>query len=755
MSTSLPNDPSPDGETRPADPAETERRIGPYRVARELGHGGMGVVYLAGRADDQYRKRVAIKVLQTGMDGAEAVRHFRRERQILASLEHPGIARLLDGGSTESGHPYLVMEYVEGEVITQYCEKRNRSIAERLRLFQQVCAAVAHAHRNLVVHRDLKPANILVTAEGIPKLLDFGIAAFLNPELSGDTIGATRLALTPEYASPEQIQGGSVTTASDVYSLGVVLYELLAGVSPYRVRSRTTAEILKAVCEQEPDRPSTALTRDGEAQRAVPGADRTEGTPRQAAAGQARQRRALRGDLDTIVLKALRKEPAERYGSVEAFSDDIGRYLDGHPVSARRPTVIYRTKKFVRRNWLAASLATAAILIVVSSAITLAIQARRLERERSKSDQIATFLKDLFTIVSPDKSRGSTVTAREILDEGVKKIETTLPGDVETRADLLSTMGDVYLDLGLYAESERLIKQGLALHRQLLGEEHEFTQLDLNKLAYLLLESGRPGEAEEIAVRALAVQQRTLGDNHLTTRYAKSNLGLAYLHLGRLQDAERLLQDVLEGHSRLLGRDAEKTLAALNNLALLRERQGRRADALTINEEVLAHRRRLLGDNHPLTIASINNLAVDYIAAGRHDEARAMLLESLRLGERTFGASHPTYGILVHSLAELELAVGNLDEADARFRSALKIYQLQPGHTFLPFLLYQLAQVSAGLSKPDQSFEFLEQARQAGYWRNQDVELKKDPHLASLSNDPRLRAFEEKVRSDAALPTPR
>ncbi len=326
-------------------------RVGPYEVLRELGRGGMGVVYLAARADEQFRKRVAIKVIKTGPDEEGVIRRFRRERQILASLDHPNVARLLDGGATGDGRPYFVMEYIEGHPLHEYCDRHRLSIVDRLKVFQQVCSAVAYAHRNLIVHRDLKPSNIIVTADGIPRLLDFGIAKLLNPELSAETPTVTGLALTPEYASPEQARGDVVTTASDVYSLGVLLYELLTGHRPYRLKTRLPMEVLKAVCEQEPERPSTIVrqaedTTDGS--RAV--VITPEGVSRARDLTPDRLGRRLRGDLDNIVLMALRKEPLRRYASAEALSEDLRRYLEGLPVKARKGTSAYRAGKYVKRH---------------------------------------------------------------------------------------------------------------------------------------------------------------------------------------------------------------------------------------------------------------------------------------------------------------------------------------------------------------------------------------------------------------------
>jgi serine/threonine protein kinase/tetratricopeptide (TPR) repeat protein len=361
------------------------RRIGAYRIIRECGHGGMGIVYLAERADDQYRKRVAIKMLMPGINKDEVLRRFRNERQALAALDHPGIVRLLDGGSTENGLPYLIMDYVEGVRIDEYCDTHRLSIAERLHLFRTVCLAVQYAHETLVIHRDLKPGNILITKEGVARLLDFGIAKVLNPQWSPDA-PLTRTdwrPMTPEYASPEQVRGEPVTNATDIYSLGVLLYELLTGHRPYRVRPDSPLEIERSVCEEEPEKPSAAVSRIDE-KASHDGGARTVITPQMI--GEARAirleelPRRLRGDLDTIVMKALRKEPQHRYASVEAFAKDIEWHLSGMPIEARKPTLLYRGGKFVHRH--TESLTTAILILAVASGLGT-WEARRLWKQRN------------------------------------------------------------------------------------------------------------------------------------------------------------------------------------------------------------------------------------------------------------------------------------------------------------------------------------------------------------------------------------
>lgn len=365
-------------------------RIGSYRITNEISQGGMGVVYLALRADDEYEKQVAIKLIKSGVDTEEVLRRFRQERQILAGLEHPNIARLLDGGTTETGRPYFVMEYIEGQPIDQYCNHRRLPISAQLELFRTVCSAVQYAHQRRVIHRDLKPSNILVTNEGIPKLLDFGVAKLLDPEVSShiSTRTATVMRLmTPEYASPEQIRGEPITTATDIYSLGVVLYEVLTCQRLYRTGNRPAYEIAKAICEEEPGKPSTAISRLEEVL-AANGADHMVHTPdslSETRTGDLKGlRRHLRGDLDNIVLMALSKDPARRYASVEKFSEDIRRHLEGLPVSARKEKFAYRLGKFIQRNRVSVTAAAVILLTLLAGLLATMWQARIARTEQAK-----------------------------------------------------------------------------------------------------------------------------------------------------------------------------------------------------------------------------------------------------------------------------------------------------------------------------------------------------------------------------------
>jgi len=363
------------------------QRFGAYQVIREIGRGGMGAVYLAGRADDQFKKRVALKVLRADVNAQEVLSRFKHERQILASFDHPNIAGLLDGGSTPNGEPYFVMDYVEGTPIDQYCDSHGLTVAERITLFRQVCSAVQYVHQNLIVHRDLKPSNILVTPEGVPKLLDFGIAKILRPETMVDMVNATRAedrVMTPAYASPEQVRGEPITTASDIYSLGVVLFELFTGRRPYRMKSNTAHELARVICDEEPDKPSTAITKTD--QGTVQKAERVEELSRKRSTEPDRLEKRLKGDLDNILLKAMRKEPQRRYASVEQFSEDLHRHLTNLPVSAHEDSLGYRAEKFIRRNIVPVTAGAIAVLSLLAGLIVTAIEFRQARSERALAE---------------------------------------------------------------------------------------------------------------------------------------------------------------------------------------------------------------------------------------------------------------------------------------------------------------------------------------------------------------------------------
>ena len=639
-------------------------RVGPYRVVREAGHGGMGVVYLAERADDQYRSRVALKLMRGGAAAPadeHLARRFLEERQILATLEHPGIARLLDGGVTDDGLPWFAMEFVEGTAIDRYCETHGLGIEERLTLFCDVCDAVAFAHRNLVVHRDLKPSNILVTERREVKLLDFGIAKLLARMDNGATDAAPTQtavrALTPEYASPEQIRGERVSTASDVYSLGVILYELLTGQRPYAPAGRSPHEVECAVLDMPVEPPSTAVP-------------------------QPMLRRALRGDLDAIVLAAMRKEPDRRYASVDQLAGDVRRYLKRMPVTARRDGRAYRTGKFVRRHRAGVAAATLAVVVLVGFSVVTGIQAARLraqaERiaiERDRARQVSAFLVDLFRSADPFAGAGPRTTVREVLDSGAARIDRDLRGQPEARAELLRAMGLSYLNLGLTTEARRLLERAIAIPTRdtIDGEPRDVSAR--HSLAKVLQEVGEFSAAESLYRDVLAWRRQWLprDDRHLGR--SLSNLATVVAAQGRYAEAEALVREALAVDRARRPADPNMISQSLNNLGNILLREGAYAAAESVHREAHALRRRVLGDDHAETANSLVNIATAVGAQQRFAEADSLFRVALSVKRARLGARHVDVATDEAAYARLLHLSGDDRAAETLYRRAIETHR--------------------------------------------------------------------------------
>lgn len=682
----------------------TGNRIGPYRIERELGRGGMGNVFLAVRDDDEYRKQVAIKVVRDGLHSRELLRRFRSERQILANLDHPNIARLLDGGTTETGLPYVVMEYVDGEPIDTYCDRRRLSIGERLNLFRTICAAVHNAHQNLIVHRDLKPSNILVTTAGTLKLLDFGIAKLLNPDLSEDTETLTRTdvrLMTPEYASPEQVRGLPITTASDVYTLGVVLYELLTGQRPYHFKGHTAGEMERVVCEQEPQKPSTVVTRGKEAACETDnGAEKSAGAlSRKRASTTEKLRRQLRGDLDNVVLKAMRKDTTRRYVSVEQLSEDIRRHLEGLPVLARSDSLGYRTQKFIGRHRLGVVASTVVVLLVAAMTafytLRLANERDRAQIEAAKAEKVSEFLAGLFEVSDPSRSRGQTVTARELLDRGAERIEKELAGQPDVQARMMDLMGNVHLGLGLYNEAAALLERALEIRLRLHGEVHAEVAQTLNALSVVNRLSGDYPKARSLAARGLEIQRRLHGQEHLAVAHSMADLAEVLRVQGDLYEAEAIYRQALAMRVRLLGAEHADVADTKNNLALTIHARGDYAGAAIMHREALDLRRRVSGEMHPDVANSYDNLALVLTALGELDEAERLGREALRLNQALLGESEPRTVRVRARLARTLFARGDLSGGEQLARQALAAFREQLGdhHPYVAQSLNDLAEM--------------------------------------------------------------
>jgi eukaryotic-like serine/threonine-protein kinase len=653
------------------------KRIGVYRIVRELGHGGMAVVYLGERDDQNYRKRVAIKMVKPGIGTDQVLQRFLNERQTLAALDHSNIVKLLDGGSTESGLPYLVMEYVEGLPIDRYCDLNKLSIDDRLRLFRNVCSAVQYAHQNLVIHRDLKPGNILVTKEGIPRLLDFGIAKLLNPEFFQTPL-VTRIdsrAMTPEYASPEQVLGNPVSSATDIYSLGVLLYEILTGYRPYQVAGSSPRDFERVVCESEPPSPSTRVNTSTDRERLKSIAEMRVAEPQQLV-------RLLRGDLDWITLKALEKDPSRRYATVSEFSADIGRYLSHEPVLARPASAAYRARKYVRRHPVGVAVAAGLVLLLAGFTGVQSVQLRRITRERDRANRVTDFMEGMFKVSDPSEARGNSITAREILDKASKDIGTGLAKDPELQAQMMQVMGDVYRDLGLFSRAQLLFGRSFDIRRRILGPENAETLRSMDALAWVLNLQGHAPEAEKLQRQAADTRRRVFGLQNLDTLKSIRNLAWILDREGRYAEAEKLEREVLDIQRRVLRTQDRETAMTMNNLAATLGHEGHLAEAEKLKRTTLEIRRRVLGPEHPETLTAMNNLAVTLQQEGRFAEAEKLQRETLDIQRRVLGPEHPDTLRSMNNLANTLVSENHLAEALQLQREALATKQrvLGPEH---------------------------------------------------------------------------
>jgi eukaryotic-like serine/threonine-protein kinase len=664
-------------------------RIGAYTLVSPIGRGGMGTVWLAERSDGRFDGTVAIKLLNLGLAGREAEARFKREGSILARLRHPNIAHLIDAGVSAIEQPYLVLEHVAGEHIDEYCSHHALGIEARIGLFLDVLGAVAHAHANLIVHRDIKPSNVLVTTDGQVKLLDFGIATLIDDDVDAmNTTGVDGRAFTPEYAAPEQLTGAPITTATDVYALGMLLYGLLGG--PRRNGARgSAADFVKSIVETELPRLSDVAA-DG---------------------------KALRGDLDTIVAKALKKAPAERYTSVSAMADDLRRYLRHEPVTARPDTFAYRTAKFLRRRRQAVAIAASVALMIASLVgyytFRLGMERDRAQREAAKSARVSELLTNLLIGADPYATHDREPTVRNILDAGADRVERELRDQPAVKAAMMTVIGRIYQRLGVhdkaaplleeavgleraggqrtpqFAQSlndlgvlrrERgdaagaipLLEESLALRRQMLGRDDKDVAVTLVELGRAYEDRGTPDRAEPLFREALDIRRRVLGEGHRETSTSKSALGLLLWRRGDLAEAEPLFRESLETSLAVLGDDHPNVGSGWNNLGLVLLDKGDFVNAEPMFRRSLAIKRKHFGDTHQTLAPSLSNLASSVREQGKYDEARSLLDEALAVTRKSLGDDHPSIAGLQVNLAKVDLAENNPASAETLLRDALR-----------------------------------------------------------------------------------
>jgi eukaryotic-like serine/threonine-protein kinase len=649
------------------DEAETSRsgqHIGPYKILDELGRGGMGVVYLAARGDDQFRQSVAIKLIKRGLDTEDILRRFNNERQILASLNHPNIGKLFDGGTTQEGLPYFVMEYIAGLPLLQYCDEHGLSTTERLQIFRRVCAAVQYAHQHLVIHRDLKPSNILVSEEGEVKLLDFGVAKLLNPDSAAEGMTQTQAVqrvMTPEYASPEQVRGQHVTTATDIYSLGVILYQLLTGARPYELKDTSAEELSRVICDYEPSKPSQVASgqqsvNSGASVRhpQVTSDDGRTTKPKP----KIQNLKSLRGDIDNIVLMALRKDPARRYRSVEQLSADIERHLKGLPVIARKDTFKYRAGKFVRRNRFAVAAAALVVLSLVGGIVATAwqaraaaSQARAARQEKEKAEAISAFLGQVLNSTNPvlkvshDSSRERTIT--EVLDEAAGRLESgEFDNQPEVKAELERIIADSYNGQGRHRLADQHMEEYVALLSKIYGENDPRTLPASASWATLLFTRGELTEAEKKFRQVLPLMR---------TEQQKGNL------------------------------KAEVLLDALLNFAYLRRTQGDPKEAESLFREVLALRHQIPVESVVPIAVTQSTLASTLADQGRFDEALQTAREAVAEARQRGETDRPDFGFSLTVLGGFLTDKGDFVEADTALHEGESIFRklLSPSHLWL------------------------------------------------------------------------
>jgi serine/threonine protein kinase/Tfp pilus assembly protein PilF len=684
--------------------------IGQYKLLQQIGEGGCGVVHMA-EQQEPVRRRVALKVIKLGMDTKEVIARFEAERQALALMDHPNIAKVLDAGATATGRPFFVMELVRGVRITDYCDKNNLPTSARLGLFIQVCRAIQHAHQKGIIHRDIKPSNILVTMHDgvpVPKVIDFGIAkATSGQRLTDKTLFTAfeQFIGTPAYMSPEQAEmsGLDIDTRSDIYSLGVLLYELLTGKTPFGQKELLAAgldEMRRLIREKEPTRPSTRLSTMLEGELTSTAAHRRTDAPKLI--------HLVRGDLDWIVMKALEKDRTRRYETANGLAMDLERHLHNEPILARPASQFYRFQKLVRRNKLAfaaaGAVATALVVGIAVSAWQVREKSRAYQRavtaekntrtEANKSRQIAQFLQEMLRGIDPSVAQGfDTKLLRKILDKTVTRFGKELAGQQAVEAELRNTIGEVYRALGESRKAEEMFNQALAIRIALFGKEHPEVATSLANLAVALMDQDRLPEAEARASEALAMRRKLLGNEHQAVADSLNSLGLILWNRGKLTEAEALHRQALAMRRKLLGQEHPDVAQSLNNLGILMASQGRFVEAITMHRDALAMRRKLLDTDDPDITASLISLSSALWNQGNLAEAETLQREAIASQRKLLGEEHRELALSLNNLATILWNQGKEADAEKLVRDSLAMRQklLGPEHAEIAFSLNNLA----------------------------------------------------------------
>lgn len=669
--------------------AEEPTSFGQYKLIRRLGEGGMGQVWLAEQTAPVQRQ-VAIKLIKVGLYDAELLQRFRAERQSLAMMDHPAIAKVFDAGATRDGQPYFVMEYVAGVPITAYCDDKHLTIKQRLELFIKVCEGVQHAHQKAIIHRDLKPANILVTevdGKPVPRIIDFGLAKAVGPQAGGETLMTQvgGFVGTPGYMSPEQADSSvqDVDTRTDVYSLGVVLYVLLTGDEPFdssRWKKQPLHEVLRQLREVDPPSPSTKVRTETQA-------SRTNSAMRGVQLKQLEH--LLHGDLDWITMKALEKDRSRRYSTPTELSADIARYLANEPIVARPASQAYRLQKYVRRHRVGVAVAAGLVLLLAGFAVMQAVQVRRVTlerdraaRERDRANRITDFMLQIFKVSDPSEARGNSITARELLDKSSTDIDTGLANDPELQAQMLQAMGEVYSGLGLRSRAETLLTRAVDIRRRALGPDNPDTLDSMSRLSWTFYLEGRYPDAEKLQRETLAAQQRVLGNDDAMTDQSIAQLADTLEEEGRYPEAEQLDRELLEIDRRFHPQDSRSLMLATRNLGWTLSLEGHYGEAEKLLRQALDLYQRNLGADHPETLKTAAQLG-QVLKDERHlREAEELLRQTIDIERRVLGPEHPSTTESIDTLATTLLEAGRYAEAEPLYRQALEIQlrTLGPDH---------------------------------------------------------------------------
>ncbi len=748
----------------------------------------MGQVWLAEQTAPVQRE-VALKLIRVGVCDEERLQRFLSERQSLAIMDHPAIAKVFDAGATPDGQPYFVMEYVAGVPITKYCDDKRLNVKQRLELFIKVCEGVQHAHQKAIIHRDLKPPNILVTevdGKPMPRIIDFGLAKAIGADFEETMTRAGHWVGTPGYMSPEQADSSAdIDTRTDVYSLGVVLYVLLTGDQPLDVtpwKADSVFEALRQLREVDPQKPSTKIRKQNAATRAEV-AEKRRNQPDLLV-------KQVKGDLDCIVLKALEKDRNRRYATPLELAADVDRYLGNAPVSAHPARFGYRAQKYIRRHRVGVVAACVGFVLLIGFGVAQSIEVRKIRQQRDRADRISRFMTGIFKVPNPSEARGNAVTAREILDRASQQIGANLSKDPELQAQLIETMAQTYAGLGLYSRAQELTDRALSIERSLFGERSRQMLATESYLALLYRAQGHFREAENLQQKTLEAQRQILGPNDPDTLASMDRLAYVYTNEGRHSEAETLLRQALDAERRVLGPDDPQTLGTLTELAEIMTPQGRYAEADKMYAELIAAQRRTLGPDHPATLLSMSHAAENLDEEGSYTEAVKIYTDVIEAQGRVLGPDHPQRLRAMMNLALALTKEGHYAEADKLQDQVIdaKTRVLGPTHastlqsmefkalgfsregryaeseklfhdvidtaekTNQPATVaeawYNFACTEAARGHADEAFADLSHAVEQGLIS--PTELAADPELKSLRSDPRFQAIVAKARATSS-----